>query len=486
MSPKHDFIHLGRRNSGRLVLIGASEVMAFVALASAQTPEQQWIRQLGTSGVDGTAGAAADGAGGVYVCGWTQGALGGPFQGGWGDAWLARYDDKGTEIWTTQFGTTGDDYGHAAAPDGAGGVYVTGGTEGSLGGPNAGGYDVFLARYAHTGNQLWTRQLGTDSADGANAAAPDGAGGVYVAGDTDGSLGGPNAGGQDAWIERYDADGIQLWTIQFGTPEKDVLTGATTDGTGGVFVSGRTAGNLDGQNAGDYDAFLARYDGDGNQVWILQFGTSLTDDAIACAPDKTGGVYVTGKTGGSLGGPNEGGFDIYVAHFNNAGEQIWIDQFGTPTGAEDPGGAALDGAGGVYLVGDTSGNLGGPNAGGRDIWLARYDADGRQTWIDQFGTSSGDSGYTAAPDGAGGLHIGGATSGNLGGPPAGLNDAWFARYSVACGADCDGNGALNILDFVCYQGLFEDGEPDADCDGNGVLNILDFICFQGAFKDGCP
>jgi len=55
----------------------------------------------------------------------------------------------------------------------------------------------------------------------------------------------------------------------------------------------------------------------------------------------------------------------------------------------------------------------------------------------------------------------------------------------SCFADCDGNGTLNILDFVCYQGLFQNGNPGADCDGNGILNILDFVCFQQAFQAGC-
>jgi hypothetical protein len=30
------------------------------------------------------------------------------------------------------------------------------------------------------------------------------------------------------------------------------------------------------------------------------------------------------------------------------------------------------------------------------------------------------------------------------------------------------------------------GDPDADCDGNGALNVLDFVCFQNLFKAGCP
>jgi hypothetical protein len=55
-----------------------------------------------------------------------------------------------------------------------------------------------------------------------------------------------------------------------------------------------------------------------------------------------------------------------------------------------------------------------------------------------------------------------------------------------CFADCDANGALNILDFVCYQNLFVTGDLGADCDGNGALNILDFVCYQNAFVEGCP
>ena len=55
-----------------------------------------------------------------------------------------------------------------------------------------------------------------------------------------------------------------------------------------------------------------------------------------------------------------------------------------------------------------------------------------------------------------------------------------------CLADCNGDAALNILDFVCYQGLFQAADPGADCNADGALNILDFVCFQGLFQAGCP
>jgi hypothetical protein len=136
---------------------------------------------------------------------------------------------------------------------------VGGDTAGSLGGPNA-GIDAWLAHYDSVGNQLWIRQLGTSNADGARAAAPDGAGGVYVGGFTEGSLGGANAGSYDVWLAHYDGAGNQLWIHQLGTSGADWTHAAAPDGSGGVYVGGRTLGSLGGPNAGDYDAWLARYD----------------------------------------------------------------------------------------------------------------------------------------------------------------------------------------------------------------------------------
>jgi len=59
------------------------------------------------------------------------------------------------------------------------------------------------------------------------------------------------------------------------------------------------------------------------------------------------------------------------------------------------------------------------------------------------------------------------------------------RIEPLAAADCNEDGSLDILDFVCFQGLFAAGDPDADCNEDGMLNVLDFICFQAAFQDGC-
>lgn len=64
-------------------------------------------------------------------------------------------------------------------------------------------------------------------------------------------------------------------------------------------------------------------------------------------------------------------------------------------------------------------------------------------------------------------------------------DIHAAPVGDACYADCDGNGALDLFDFLCFVNAFNAGEGYADCDGSGGLDLFDFLCFQNEFIDGC-
>lgn len=55
-----------------------------------------------------------------------------------------------------------------------------------------------------------------------------------------------------------------------------------------------------------------------------------------------------------------------------------------------------------------------------------------------------------------------------------------------CAADMNGDGMLNILDFVAFQLLWQAHDAAADCDADGAHSIVDFICFQHRFQEGCP
>ncbi|MEQ8318083.1 MAG: S8 family serine peptidase [Phycisphaerales bacterium] len=56
---------------------------------------------------------------------------------------------------------------------------------------------------------------------------------------------------------------------------------------------------------------------------------------------------------------------------------------------------------------------------------------------------------------------------------------------VDCRADFDGNGTLDIFDFLAFQNAFASGDLAADFDGDGTLNIFDFLAFQNEFAAGC-
>ena len=62
----------------------------------------------------------------------------------------------------------------------------------------------------------------------------------------------------------------------------------------------------------------------------------------------------------------------------------------------------------------------------------------------------------------------------------------LAWMPASCYADCNGDGALNLSDFGCFQTKFAVGDPYADCNGDGVRNLSDFGCFQTKFALGCP
>jgi Beta-propeller repeat len=466
----------------------AVALFATVFVVPALGQDQIWLRQFGTSSPDYVADVLADGAGGVFVCGHTSGSLGGPNAGGQftNDAFLARNDAAGTLIWIRQFGTVYNDRAVALASDGAGGVIVAGPTGSEFGS----GLDIYLARYDEDGNRLWTTRFGSSEFDYVGTLKADGLGGVYVGGRTAGDLGGSNAGSTDAFVGHFDRAGNQIWLVQFGTVNQEWTTAVERDGAGGVYATGF----MDGSLFGPKDAFLARYDPTGQRMWLRRFTSGGDSTATALATAVGQGVFVGGFTDGSLGGPNKGGSDAFLTLFDKFGRQKWVRQFGTSKGdgvyAMEP-----DGSRGVLVAGvieHESNGLFGPFFS--DAFLARFDGTGAQRWLSQFGSPAGDIATSLAGDGAGGVFVGGITHGNLGGPRAGESDAFLARYFAAtCYADCDqstGFGALDIFDFLCFQNALVNGDPYAcDCDtstGRYVCDIFDFLCFQISFLGGCP
>jgi hypothetical protein len=56
---------------------------------------------------------------------------------------------------------------------------------------------------------------------------------------------------------------------------------------------------------------------------------------------------------------------------------------------------------------------------------------------------------------------------------------------VRCYADFDGNGVLELFDFLGFVNAFNALDPNADCDENGTFDLFDFLCFTNSFNAGC-
>jgi hypothetical protein len=340
--------------------------------------------------------------------------------------------------WIETLSTPSSEEVFGIAVDSTPNVYITGYTRGDLDeNTNSGGKDIFIAKYNKNGDKLWTTLFGTEADDSAwGGVALDSNANVYVAGETGGALDeNVNAGGLDAFISKYDSDGNRQWTTLLGTPALDSAYSIAVDSNGNSFISGGTRGDLGDNNQGEIDVFVAKYDTNGNRQWIRQFGSSSGDWGRAIAVDINGNCYIAGATEGNLFSTNQGGFDIFIAKYDTNGNRQWTDQFGTPFSDVNWDGLAVDSEENCYLTGSSTGNLDeNDNAGGADIYLSKYSPTGARLWTKLFGTSLDDNGLDITMDQENNLYITGSTAGDLDGKTnAGGLDTYVTKF------DTDGN-----------------------------------------------
>ncbi len=305
-------------------------------------------------------GVAVDSAGNVYLSGYFVNQSGST---GSYDGFIRKYDTYGNVSWTYTYGTLNSDFGDKIATNGTY-VYASGITDGTFSGQTSSGYtDGFIIKLDVNGGYYWTRQFGSSLSDYFGPIAVTSDGGAVVAGKTYAAFSGQTfAGGADTIVLKYDASGnrVQAWTNQFGTSADDVPTGLATDSSG-VYLSGFTSGTLSGQtSAGSTDAFLRKYDLNGNVLWTKQFGTSGSDVANSVSVNTTG-TYVGGTTGGVFSGETAlGGNDAFLARFGGTTSGTITTVAGTGAdGTTGDGGSALNAPIGsaTGIAVDSSGNI---------------------------------------------------------------------------------------------------------------------------------
>ena len=337
--------------------------------------------------------------------------------------------------WTLWLGTSSNEYGGAVTTDSSNNIYITGSTDGSFDGfTNIGSWDIFLVKYNSTLSKQWIQQLGTSSIEIAYDVEVDSSNNIYVTGRTAGGLDGNNSsGGDDLYLIKYNSSGVKQWTKQLGTSASDLGKDMSIDSSDNIYVTGYAWGDLDGNiHSGVYDLFLVKYNSSGVKQWTKQFGTSTYDYGYGVTVDSSDNIYVTGDTKGGLdGNTNSGGNDLFLLKYNSSGVKQWTKQLGTTSNERDQGGVAIDSSDNIYLAGYTEGGLdGNTNSGGMDIFLVKYNSSGVKQWTKQLGTTSNDMGTSVAIDSSDNIYLTGYTEGGLdGNTNSGGKDIFLVKYN---------------------------------------------------------
>lgn len=355
--------------------------------------------------------------------------------------------------WALSMGSTNNDVGNSITIDNAGNSYTTGYFIGTvdfdpsantvnLTSPSSGMPSAFIAKYDINGALVWAKNLsGNQWVYGENIDI-DAAGNLYVTGyfggtaDFDPSASTANlgvAGESDIFFAKYDNNGNYLWANRIGGSEDDRGKDIHHDGNGNIFITGGVTGTVDfDPSSGVFnlshslskDIYLAKYDDDGNFLWVNAFGSPTTsfEEGLAVDTDPAGNPYLSAYYFGTvdfdpsantanLGQVN--GDETVIAKYDVNGNYLWANMIGK--GMQERGNSIkVDASGNVYIVGNFAGtvdfdpsanNVNLTSEGNNDIFIAKYDNNGNYSWAKHFGGNSADYGRGIDVDANGNVYL---------------------------------------------------------------------------------
>jgi hypothetical protein len=347
------------------------------------------------------------------------------------DAFVTKLNATGSSlVYSTFLGGTDLDDGLGIAVDGGGTAFIAGQTAsrnfpvtaGSLDTTANGGFDGFVARLNAAGSALlYSTYLGGADNESADRVAIDaGDTGTVVAGSTrsadfpttGGAFDTTHNGGFDAYVARLNLTGSGLiYSTFLGGGDVDFGDSVALDGSGNAYVAGgtlsldfpTTAGAFDRTRDGGSDVFLTKIDAAGSSLlYSTLLGGTNGEGAAGVAVDGSGAAWVTGGTSSAdfpttadafdrtLNGPS----DAYATQLNAAGSAIVYSTLLGGTGSDNARDLALDGAGGVYVAGETQSSDFPTTSGAFD---RVFNGDPSIFWGDGFVTKLGGDGGTPPP-----------------------------------------------------------------------------------------
>lgn len=213
---------------------------------------------------------------------------------------------------------------------------------------STGSADIFVAKIDQLGNALWSKRFGDASPQLALAVAVDNTDAVYVGGSMAGSVDFEgtlltSAGGDDAFLAKFESDGKFVWAHNYGDTAKQAIRQLEVSKANVIIAAGEFAGTIDFMGAketaiGGTDVFLARFDTSGFVAGSTRFGGMLTDTVRGLALNSVDEIYLTGGFEGSADFNNQksvtstGSRDAYIAALKSSFSVLEVLGFGYANG----------------------------------------------------------------------------------------------------------------------------------------------------------
>lgn len=359
----------------KLGLIGgvdaAATARAEAAAATADDPDSgKDYTVLADSAANGI---ASDGQGYSYIVGTTDGDIGGHLGDGADDLFLTKVDSEGKLVWQRSLGAAGSAKGAALSLAPNGEIVVAGTVSGAFNGSDDAQTDLVVTRFNSRGEELSStaiRQVGNEIAS-ALTVGKDGS--IYVAGRA-------STGGGDAVIVRLDAAGRLAERRTIDSGGSDSVSALAIDDQGNLLALTNESGT----------ATLRRIAA-GALAQDLGSVALGTGSARGIAVSQSGQIAVIGATSTALNGPQVnapgGGLDAFVSLI--AADLTLASTSYIGTGESDQADSVAYLNGGLYVGGRTAGTLSGEKQGKVDGFVARIDpASGSVQTVSQWGRLS--------------------------------------------------------------------------------------------------
>jgi hypothetical protein len=280
------------------------------------------------------------------------------------------------------------------------------------------------------------------------------------------------------------SDGLLAWAVRAGGPQYDFAAGIGAAGAGSSVIGGAfqesivfgpgEAGETELIAAGDWDAYLARYNSDGVLDWARGIGSAVYDRTWSVSMASDGSAFAAGSFP-----------DAFVVKYESDGTQAWArgaeglqSVWGRGVSAIADGGCLVAG----WFSGTATFGAGEPNQielisqGMGDVFVSRHNADGSLAWVVRAGGARDDEarGISAGDDGSSAVigrfleatMFGRGEPGQTSFTSAGGYDLFLARYNP------DGT-----LDWARHIGGAEHDEP-----GNVSVAPDGSVLFTASFQ----